>query len=340
MSNISPKIKSIIRNLESKGYYKEAYEIRLAMRREADEREIDTTAIESGLGDIALDKLSDPLSEKITTKMKPGFSANVSPASLAKGFVVGWLVDLGSNAVLDFFEKSGGPYDTYVKFKGDLDKIVTIIDNLIDDPTSEELKNKILKLSEEGMKVLDAAKQEAMSSSKTKTSAKYNHRKTLAIKGDVSELPSFLRAIGVGAAAGAAGGALAGGVGAGPGALIGGLTGLGTKAIEEVWYASISDTGKAFLQAKDAMMKVGPMQNALNKIKSDIGEELYKNVELLYKYAESQNSDNKEKTMLENLIQAAEKKLGGAAGKLLSELPGVSSIADKLPGSSYTDRLI
>lgn len=325
------RLAKLIDELDAKEYHLEAFilnqeYIKLAQtpaQIETGERLVGDEVADRALELAGGKKLTEKLIEKFPTKVK------VNPGSALKGFGIGWLVDMGANYALDFFESSQGPYKVYKANKSDLDKILSVIDKLLPNPQISLLTKEIKDLAEQGMKKFDEGKQTI------KTACNLNFRKVynlknekLAIRGNFEEeMPEYLREFFTGAlAGGAAGGILGGPIGALVGSLTGGAGNLVTKGAEDLWYRNISNTGKAYLQSKDLSYKVSKMSDALEQIDINLSNSLVEKSSELLKLVEKLNLGNKDKGMLENLVQAIEEKIG-SAGKF---------VKDKITGESPT----
>jgi len=181
-------------------------------------------------------KLTEELVKKFPTKVK------VNPGSALKGFGVGWLVDMGANYALDFFESSQGPYKVYQSNKSDLDKILTVINKLVPSSSIYQLTDQIKDLANDGMKKFDEGKETIKTACHINFKKVYNAKtKKLAIKGNFEEeMPEYLREFFTGALAGAAAGGVIGGpIGALVGSLTGGTGNVLTKVAEDLWYRNI-----------------------------------------------------------------------------------------------------
>ena len=297
------RLAKLIDQLDAKEFHLEAFilnqeYIKIAQtpaQIETGERIVGDEAADKALELAGGKKLTEELVKKFPTKVK------VNPGSALKGFGVGWLVDMGANYALDFFESSQGPYKVYQSNKSDLDKILTVINKLVPSSSIYQLTDQIKDLANDGMKKFDEGKETI------KTACHINFRKVynaktqkLAIRGNFEEeMPEYLREFFTGALAGAAAGGVIGGpIGALVGSLTGGTGNVLTKGAEDLWYRNISNTGKAYLQSKDLSLKISKMSDALEQI--DV------------------NIDNKDKGMLENLVQAIEEKIG-SAGKFVKD---------------------
>jgi len=317
------KLAKLIDDLDAQEYHLEAYllnkeYIKLAQtpaQIETGERIVGDEAADRALELAGGKKLTEELVKKFPTKVK------VNPGSALKGFGVGWLVDMGANYALDFFESSQGPYKVYQSNKTDLDKILVVINKLIPSPTVSQLTDQIKELAKEGMKKFDEGKETV------KTACNINFRKVynaktqkLAIRGNIEEeMPGYLREFFTGAlAGGAAGGVVGGPIGALVGSLTGGAGNVLTKGAEDLWYRNISNTGKAYLQSKDLSYKISKMSDALEQIDINLANTLVEKSSELLKEIEKLNLDNKDKGMLENLVQAIEEKIG-VAGKFVKD---------------------
>jgi hypothetical protein len=351
MSKIKfPKnIAYIIRELELNGYIKEANDVRVSYIKTADSNDkADLSTLESLGGEYAFDKASDPLTDKIFSKFK---GLEVKPGAAIKGFGAAWLTDLGANYALDYFESSKGPYKVYQANKGDLDEILETITSLIDNPEVDSHAEQIKSLSENGLKSFENAKKEINDTTGQKIKTSYNNsefNKSAARGFTKKRIPSYLREALIGSLSGAAGGAFLGGIGAIPGAIVGGLGSLGYEALTDLWYESISSTGKAYLQAKDALMKSYKMYDALKDIDLNTANQITDKVNGLMKNIESLNLNNKEKSGLENLIQQLEQSAQSGISEVKERvtdkvtenaMPILQGIANEIPKTVY-ERLI
>jgi hypothetical protein len=171
-------------------------------------------------------------------------------------------------------------------------------------------------IADEGMKDFDQAKSEI----KTACNLKLKENIKVAIKGDMEDqMPEYLRSFLVNATTGGiTGGILSGGTAILPSALVGGIKGVAQKGAEDLWYANISSTGKAYLQSKDLKDKASKMFDALKDIDINLANQLVDSTTNILDFIEEINLNNKEKTQLENLVQKAEEAIG-QTGKLIKE---------------------
>ena len=95
-----------------------------------------------------------------------------------------------------------------------------------------------------------------------------------------------------------------------PSGLVGGIGNIVTKGAEDLWYANISDSGKAYLQGKDVMLKAYKLYKYLKDIDLKQAEKIYKLSTELEDVLETINLDNKEKSAIENLIQKFQEQSG------------------------------
>jgi hypothetical protein len=212
---------------------------------------------------------------------------------------------------------------------------------------AEQIKS----LSENGLKSFENAKKEINDTTDQKVKTSYNNSEfnKLAARGFTKKrIPSYLREALIGSLSGAAGGAFLGGIGAIPGAIVGGLGSLGYEALTDLWYESISSTGKAYLQAKDALMKSYKMYDALKDIDINTANQITDKVNGLMKSIESLNLNNKEKSGLENLIQQLEQSAQSGISEVKERvtdkvtenaMPILQGIANEIPKTVY-ERLI
>ena len=317
------KLAKLIDELDAKEYHLEAFilnqeYIKIAQtpaQIETGERIVGDEAADKALELAGGKKLTEELVKKFPTKVK------VNPGSALKGFGVGWLVDMGANYALDFFESSQGPYKVYQSNKSDLDKILTVINKLVPSSSIYQLTDQIKDLANDGMKKFDEGKETIKTACHINFKKVYNAKtQKLAIRGNFEEeMPEYLREFFTGALAGAAAGGVIGGpIGALVGSLTGGTGNVLTKGAEDLWYRNISNTGKAYLQSKDLSLKISKMSDALEQIDVNIANTLVEKSSELLKEIERMNLDNKDKGMLENLVQAIEEKIG-SAGKFVKD---------------------
>ena len=317
------KLAKLIDELDAKEYHLEAFilnqeYIKIAQtpaQIETGERIVGDEAADKALELAGGKKLTEELVKKFPTKVK------VNPGSALKGFGVGWLVDMGANYALDFFESSQGPYKVYQSNKSDLDKILTVINKLVPSSSIYQLTDQIKDLANDGMKKFDEGKETIKTACHINFKKVYNAKtQKLAIRGNFEEeMPEYLREFFTGALAGAAAGGVIGGpIGALVGSLTGGTGNILTKGAEDLWYRNISNTGKAYLQSKDLSLKISKMSDALEQIDVNIANTLVEKSSELLKEIERMNLDNKDKGMLENLVQAIEEKIG-SAGKFVKD---------------------
>ena len=317
------KLAKLIDELDANNYHFEAYilnqeYIKLAQtpaQIETGERLVGDEAADRALELAGGKKLTEKLIEKFPSKVK------VNPGSALKGFGVGWLVDMGANYALDFFESAQGPYKVYKANKSDLDKILAVIERLLPNPKISQMTKEIKDLAEQGLDKFEEGKETI------KTACRINFRKVynlknekVAVRGNFEdEMPQYLREFITGALSGAAAGGIVGGpIGALIGSLTGGAGNVLTKGAEDLWYRNISNTGKAYLQSKDLTYKVSNMSDALEQIDINLANRLVEKSSELLKEIETLNLNNKDKGMLENLVQMAEEKLG-FAGKFVKD---------------------
>jgi len=317
------RLAKLIDQLDAKEFHLEAFilnqeYIKIAQtpaQIETGERIVGDEAADKALELAGGKKLTEELVKKFPTKVK------VNPGSALKGFGVGWLVDMGANYALDFFESSQGPYKVYQSNKSDLDKILTVINKLVPSSSIYQLTDQIKDLANDGMKKFDEGKETIKTACHINFNKVYNAKtQKLAIRGNFEEeMPEYLREFFTGALAGAAAGGVIGGpIGALVGSLTGGTGNVLTKGAEDLWYRNISNTGKAYLQSKDLSLKISKMSDALEQIDVNIANTLVEKSSELLKEIERMNLDNKDKGMLENLVQAIEEKIG-SAGKFVKD---------------------
>ena len=322
------KLNSIITKLENQGFFTEAEKLQkefTKLTRKAKERFIDepaqaildkftkedTTGPAAQLKDELADRaLQESLKAKGPFKMPSGKTSFMKGI---KGFGVGWLTSLGVDATFDFFEDSEGPYKQYAAYKKDIFDALDAIEQLT--PNNSKINFKIKELKTEinkGSDILDKAKREVKSSVSNYRLVYNNKMNKVAVRGDLKDsLPSYLREFVQGAIAGGTVGGLFGGLaGIIPSGLVGGIGNIVTKGAEDLWYANISDSGKAYLQGKDVMLKAYKLYKYLKDIDLKQAETIYKIATELEDILETINLDNKEKSAIEKLIQKFEEKSG------------------------------
>ena len=339
-SEILKKLDPIISYLEDKGLFTEAQKLQKEfdkLTKKAKERFLDEPAQaildkfnkddSTGPGQQLKDELTDrALQESLKTKgpfkippKKPTFMKGV------KGFGVGWLTSLGVDEIFDFFEDSEGPYKLYAANKKDIFEALDVIQELT--PNNSKVHFKIKELQTEinkGSEILDKAKREVKSSVSNYRVVYNNKMNKVAVRGDLKDsIPSYLREFVQGAIAGGTVGGLFGGLaGIIPSGLVGGIGNMVTKGAEDLWYANISDSGKAYLQSKDVLLKCYKLYTYLKDIDVKHAEQIYKVATELEDMLEKSNLDNKEKSAIEKLIQKVEEKSGVIFNDIKKEVLG------------------
>jgi hypothetical protein len=341
--DILNKLNSIISKLEDKGFFTEAEKLQKEfekLSKKAKEKFIDPPA------KAILDKLShdedknpahqikdeladrtiqDTLGAKGPLRMpsgKPTFMKGV------KGFGIGWLSSLGVDAIFDYFEDSEGPYKKYEAHKKDIFDALDIIEELT--PNNSKVHFKIKDLQSEinkGSELFENAKREVKASTANYRVVYNSKMNKIAVRGNLKDtLPTYLREFIQGAIAGGTVGGLFGGLaGIVPSGLVGGLGNIATQGAEDLWYASISDSGKAYLQGKDVMLKSYKLYTCLKDLDLKQAEKIYKTSTELEDILESINLDNKEKSAIENLIQKFEQKSGVIFDQVKKDVLGKST---------------
>lgn len=319
------KLAKIVDDLDANGFYQEAYflnneYIKLAQSFESNEEEPENNIVDDATKAVGVAALS----KKILTKAPkvPKGKIPFGRPSL-KGMGIQWILEQGENFALDYFESSQGPYKVYSSNKSDMDKIIKVIGKLVPDMQLTTMLDNLSSVANEGMEKFDQAKSEI----RTAYNLKLTQNIKIAVRGNAEDqMPEYLRKFLVNAtAAGVTGGILSGGAAVIPAALIGGVKGLAEKGAEDLWYANISSTGKAYLQSKDLSDKASKMFDALKDIDANLANQLVDHTTDILEYVEKINLNNKEKTQLENLVHKAEQTLGqtgkalGQTGKLIKE---------------------
>ncbi len=341
--DILNKLNSIISKLEDKGFFTEAEKLQKEfekLSKKAKEKFIDPPAkaildklthdedknpvhqIKDELADRAI---QDTLGVKGPIKMpsgKPSFMKGI------KGFGIGWLSSLGVDAIFDYFEDSEGPYKKYEAHKKDIFDALDIIEELT--PNNSKVHFKIKDLQSEinkGSELFEKAKREVKASTANYRVVYNSKMNKIAVRGNLKDtLPTYLREFIQGAIAGGTVGGLFGGLaGIVPSGLVGGLGNIATQGAEDLWYASISDSGKAYLQGKDVMLKSYKLYTCLKDLDLKQAEKIYKTSTELEDILESINLNNKEKSAIENLIQKFEQKSGVIFDQVKKDVLGNST---------------
>lgn len=326
--DILSKLNSIITKLEDKGLFTDAEKLQKEfekLTKKAKEKFIDapaqaildkfTHSDDKGPAHQLKDELADrALQESLGTKGpfrmpsgKPSFMKGV------KGFGVGWLSSLGVDAIFDYFEDSEGPYKQYEAHKKDIFDALDVIEELTSNNSKVHFKIKDLQSEiNKGSELFEKAKREVKSSAANYRVVYNSKMNKIAVRGNLKDtLPTYLREFIQGSIAGGTVGGLFGGLaGIIPSGLVGGIGNLATKGAEDLWYANISDSGKAYLQGKDVMLKSYKLYSYLKDLDLKQAEKIYKLSTELEDILETLNLDNKEKSAIENLIQKFEQKSG------------------------------
>lgn len=362
MNNDIVKIAFLIDELESNGFYKEANILHEEFIKLA---EIPSGfGVESGQVATSLEQTSKPSPLSLPaaksiglarslfkkTPKPPKFSPRrfrIKLKSFGKGNLIAGLVNMGIDQAQAAFENAQGPFVLFPKYMPDIERIISRINSLIGDSQTkslssgllQELKNcnnqlkeaeKAVKTEYEEFKKTPLEEDEEVNTvtSSNNTRTKYNNQdnlQKLAIRGEFgTELPKIFQDAATGAAVGGALG-LVSGPGAGIAALIGGATSALPAIAEWVWYNQVSDTGKAYYQAKDLDDIISRLADSLETISPDLSFSIRDKADRLMSRVEEVNKKNPNKTYLENVIRHFEKKVEKVVAP-------VAETAKKIPG--------
>lgn len=302
------KLSSLVEKLEENQFYKEADIIHQHFIKIAEEE------IEDGI---------DPkdIAQKAGTAIGLGKAIGNAFKTIGKGLatkpgkflgfgLVNELLNKGVDYSVDFFEDAQGPYNLFKNHIPDVRKIISKIKDLVDDPQLNQSMDKLSNKLENTLSELENAKYSLKTAHNINIRTVYNNSNTkLAIRGEISEAPKYLRDLIQGGAIGAGTGAFFGGIGALPGAIMGALGKTGGRAVEDIFYGSISNTGKAYFQARDLNDKVTRLANSIGEVDSNKMNELKSMANEVLQRAEKINLDNPNKSYLENVIRRYEKKV-------------------------------
>ena len=224
------------------------------------------------------------------------------------------LANMGVDYAKDFFEDAQGPYKYFKNHKSDIIDIISEINSLVGNENVKTATNNLMDLLNDIEKELEELKVNLKVAQNSSIKKVYNHKQTkLAIRGEArTRVPGYLQDLLQGAIIGGTGGAIFGGglPGAIPGALLGALGRVGGRAIEDIYYDKISDTGKAYFQGKDLEQKITRLSNLFQKFDPDLSRTIDNKADEVLMLLEKINKDNPNKTYLENVFQSIEEKLG------------------------------
>ena len=224
------------------------------------------------------------------------------------------LANMGVDYAKDFFEDAQGPYKYFKNHKSDIIDIISEINSLVGNENVKTATNNLMDLLSDIEKELEELKVNLKVAQNSSIKKVYNHKQTkLAIRGEArTRVPGYLQDLLQGAIIGGTGGAIFGGglPGAIPGALLGALGRVGGRAIEDIYYDKISDTGKAYFQGKDLEQKITRLSNLFQKFDPDLSRTIDNKADEVLMLLEKINKDNPNKTYLENVFQSIEEKLG------------------------------
>lgn len=327
------KISKLIDDLENNGFSKEADILHnefLKLAQDEDEEELPqnnadvSKNVSTGIGLLGgLKNITKGL-----TKTKPGAFLGFGIADL--------LLNKGVDFAVDFFEDAQGPYQLFKNHLPDVEKIINKIKSLVNNSEINSLASQLISDLNSCQNDLEDAKNQIRTACNINFKVVYNNKTAstkLAIRGEFeSEAPKYLRDLIQGGAVGAGVGAFAGGIGALPGALMGAIGKMGGRAIEDIWYATISDTGKAYLQGKDLEEKVTRLANSIEEINPDKTQDLKTTVEAILSKLEDLNVKNPNKSYLENVIRHFEKKTEKVTKPIVDVAKGAAGLVKDTGG--------
>lgn len=243
-----------------------------------------------------------------------GFENLFTGKQLGKFTLFDTLANMGIDYAKDFFEDAQGPYKYFKNHKLDIIDIISEINLLVGNENVKTATNNLMKLLNDIENKLEELKLNLKVAQNTSIKKVYNHKQTkLAIRGEArTRVPGYLQDLLQGAIVGGVGGAIFGGgiPGVIPGALLGALGRVGGRAIEDIYYDKISDTGKAYFQGKDLEQKITRLSNLFQKFDPEISREIDNKADEVLMLLEKINKDNPNKTYMENVFQSIEEKLG------------------------------
>lgn len=287
------KLSQIIEELESDGFIKESNELHehFIKLSESLENTLPNSSAENILKkDMKLPKV------KLTN-----FKFNILSS----------LADMGIDEAEKFIEQSKGPKVIFEKYYVDVIKLIDNILKLNNNPKIDnqlfELKSFIKSLNDE-MKNLDSFVKTSSQNNNLKT---FNNSKMkLAIRGDFeSELSSYFRELVEGAAVGGFLGSILPGFGTLAGAISGSTYNVASKLIDDLWYYSISDTGKAYFQAKELENKLNRIIVSLRSISPEAADKISSFIKNILQDLEDENLKNPNATEIEKKIRSLENKI-------------------------------
>ena len=250
--------------------------------------------------------------------------------------LVNSLLNMGADYAVDFYENSQGPYQLFKNHFPDIQKIIVKINSLIDNSEIKQATSELENMLDTFIDHMEETKSNLKTAHNIKIRTVYNNKNTkLAIRGEFeSEAPKYLRDLIQGGALGAGAGALFGGVGAVPGMIAGALGKLGGRAIEDIWYGQISDTGKAYFQAKDLKEKVERLASSIESLDADIANKMNLLADKILDKTEEINVNNPNKTYLEKLLNKYEKKVKKVTKPIVDIAKGAAGLASEALSTS------
>lgn len=320
------KLSSLIEKLEENNFYKEADILHNEFLKVAQEEtnNVSDVAMKAGIG-LGVGKAIGDAFKSIGK----GFVSK--PADMFKRGLVGMFANKSIDFLVDSMEDSQGPFVLFENHMPDVRKIVSKIKNLVTDSELDGALDNLLNNLEDIQSELKGAKQVVASTYNIKFKTTYNNKTTrLAIRGEItSEAPKYLRDLIQGGTVGGITGGLFGGVGALPGAILGALGQVGSRAAEDILYASISNSGKAYFQAKDLNDKVTRLANSLEEIDPNKTNSLKSQAEKILEIAEDINIKNPNKSPIEKYIRHMEKKVEKVTKPISDVVKGTGSLVEK-----------
>ena len=259
-------------------------------------------------------KATREVAEKATEETaKKGVGKGLFDAKqLGRFGLIDAVVNMGVDYAVDIFEDAQGPYQMYKNHMPDIKKIMAKINELTNNDEVRKLTDDLNLFLQQVGKELEIAKKELKVANVSGQRTVYNHKEAsvkLAIRGEFeSEAPKYLRDLIQGGAIGAGVGALTGGIGAIPGAILGAGGKLLGRGAEDIWYSSISNTGKAYFQGKDLEQKITRLANTFEELNPQLSEAMKILADQILNKLEDLNVANPRKSYMENVIRHLEKK--------------------------------
>lgn len=313
--NFMIRVANLIEELEKNGFEKEADKLHNEFMKVAAEGDIEKlyqSQLEEEKG-----TQSNIQTNGIGGMIGPGASLLGGAKSLfSKGMgkfgLLSAIMNFGVDYAVDFFEDAQGPYQLFKTHMPDIEKIINKINELVKDNEVRILTDNLRQM----LKQCETELEEAKKQMKVASKVQYNHKTAntkLAIRGeyDSDYLRSLIRNVAQGAGVGAVLGIPGGAAGAGAGALIGGIGSLLGKGSMDIFYQTMSSTGKAYYQGKDLEQKITRLANTLDELSPELASNLKELVDQILSKLEEINLKNPNKSYFENILRHLEKKTVG-----------------------------